>query len=62
MTNFCRGITFKAVAYGPAIFIVCFISQDDFRFLSAHLIIISKGKSMFLASANEISFDNPPFW
>ena len=63
MTNFCRWITFKAVAYGPANFIVCFISQVDFRFLSADFIMILKDQSMFSASADEISlttllFDN----
>ena len=61
MTNFCRGITFKVVAYGPASFIVCFISQVDFRFLSANFILILKGRSIFSASADEISFDNPSF-
>ena len=61
MTNFCRWITFKAVAYGPASFIVCFISQVDFHFLSADFIMILKDQSMFSASADEISLTIPLF-
>ena len=61
MANFCRGITFKAVAYGPASLIVCFISHVDLRFLSADFIMILKGQSLFSASVDEISFDNPSF-
>ena len=61
MTNFCRWIAFKAVAYGPASFIVCFISQVGFRFLSADFIMILKDRSMFSASANEISLATPIF-
>ena len=53
MTNFCRLITFKAVAHGPASFIVCFISQVDFHFLSADFIMILKDQSMFSASIDE---------
>ena len=60
-TIFCRGINFKAVAYGPESLIACFISQVGFRFLSADFIMILKGQSMFLANADEISFDNPSF-
>ena len=60
-TNFCGGITFKAVTDGHASFIICFISQVDFRFLSADFITILKGQSMFSASADKISFDNPSF-
>ena len=61
MTNFRRWITFKAVAYGPSSFIVCFISQVDFRFLSADFIMILKDQSMFSPSTNEISLTTPLF-
>ena len=61
MTIFCRGINFKTVAYGPGGLIACFTSQVGFRFLSADFIMILKGQSMFLANADEISFDNPSF-
>ena len=61
LTNFYRWITFKAVAYGPASFIVCFISQADFRFLSADFIMISKDQPMFSGSADEISLTTPLF-
>ena len=63
VTNFCRWITFKAVVYGPANFIVCFISQVDFRFLSVDFTMVLKYQSMSSPSADEISlatllFDN----
>ena len=61
MTNICKGITFKTVANGPAGFKAYFISQVDFRFLSADFIMILKGQSVFSASADEISFDYPSF-
>ena len=61
VTNFCRWITFKAVAHGPASFIVCFISQVDFHFLSADFIMILKDQSMFSASADEISLKTSLF-
>ena len=58
VTNFSREITFKAVAYGPTGFKVCFILQVDFCFSSADFIMILKGQSIFSAIADEISFDN----
>ena len=54
MTNFCRWIAFKAVAYGPASVVVCFISQVGFRFLSVDFIMILKDQSIFSASTDEI--------
>ena len=42
--KFLRGITSKAVAYGAASFIVCFISQVDLRFLTADFIMVLKGQ------------------
>ena len=54
MTNFCRSIAFKAVAYGAASFIVCSISQVDFRFLSADFTMILKDQSIFMVSVDEI--------
>ena len=59
--KFLQRVTFKAVAYGPASLIVCFISHVDLRFLSADFIMILQGQSMFSASVDEISFDNPSF-
>ena len=59
--NFCRCIVFKAVAYGPASFIVCFISQVGFRFSSADFIIILNDQLVFSASADEISLTTPLF-
>ena len=58
--NFCRWIAFKAVAYGPASVIVCFVSQVGFRFLSADFIIL-KDQSLFSASADEVSLTTPLF-
>ena len=61
MTNFCRWIIFKTVAYGPASFIVCFISQVSFRFLSVDFIMNLKDHSMFSGNADEICLTTPLF-
>ena len=57
--KFLQRVTFKAVAYGPASLIVCFISHVDLRFLSADFIMILKGQSMFSASADKSLLTTP---
>ena len=47
------------MAYGPANFTVCFISQVRFRFLSADFTMILKDQSLFSVSADEISLTTP---
>ena len=60
VTNFCRWIKYKAVAYGPADLLVCFFSQTEFHFLLTNLLLILQDQSMFLASA-EITLTTPLF-